>query len=128
MSAHTPGPWKFHMGDTIFAVSDDTILKRGMASKYRAIICRFDDSYDAVTKKQYEANAKLVASAPELFDKVTALESTQAGLVKVLNALIEETERIAKSCKEYDGPHTHALLMDSTKRARAALANAGKEK
>lgn len=44
-----------------------------------------------------------------------------AELEAALDALIKETERVAQSSKEYDDPHTHELLMDSTKRARQAL-------
>lgn len=45
-------------------------------------------------------------------------------LREALMALIDEVESVAETAKEYDDPHTHELLTDSTKRWRNELKDA----
>ncbi len=76
MSKHTPGPWRYGK------LSEEIIAGRG-----EAIACmptdRFDYAPDAA-RKQWEANARLIATAPELLESCKACLPVLGGLLPVI--------------------------------------------
>lgn len=68
MSRHTPGPW------TVTRVSKSTILKDLYVSASPERIARVVVPSTARDIREYEANARLIAAAPELMAAITKLE------------------------------------------------------
>lgn len=97
---HTPGPWK--VGEKFYGVTNQTW------------ICFTDDVFDyklatvyngtKITNDQVEANAKLIAAAPDLLEAcIMAFDNMQNGesktkyrLVTCLNALEEAIKKATK--------------------------------
>lgn len=69
MSKHTPGPWVVWDGNVkVYAgpVDENTTC---CISGYRCKIAECDDLYDEnMTEEEAEANARLIAAAPELLE------------------------------------------------------------
>ena len=67
---HTPGPWAVNYDDRngIYAVTDKPLRIQDGAQVYHSIkICAHDEcDYDSTSKNERAANARLIASAPDL--------------------------------------------------------------
>ena len=90
-AAHTPGPWYLNPRGWVVQSTGD-------------IVTRLECSYNK------EANARLIAAAPELLEALEGAEELAEGAIKLLRQLDMETGRIAAEC----------VLRD----ARAAIAKA----
>lgn len=86
MSQHTPGPWKVE--DGIFVVGPDRVSIFGGASTKRS-----DDVC--------EANARLIAAAPEMFEylcnlaRVWAMSQGENATLDILRALLAKVEGVS---------------------------------
>lgn len=85
MSAqHTPGPW-LHHGEVNLVNDTHSLFCGGVnpvGSKYIGDICyiQSSDHINGVTREEAEANARLIASAPDLLE---ALENLQTQIQQV---------------------------------------------
>ena len=68
MSTHTPGPWEFDL----VTLEVSALVDPDNSPNYYAPICKLDDEWAADFT---EANARLIASAPDLLAALTAIES-----------------------------------------------------
>ena len=77
---HTKGPWKFEIrdGQAMF-----TTIRDGQAMVVAGEL--YDEELDWVGEEEIEANARLIAKAPEMLDAITAyldaLESSPAHIL-----------------------------------------------
>jgi hypothetical protein len=82
MSAHTPGPWKFQANgtDTAFLIEGDGLLVASMSwhSSFRE---RFP------LRKESQANARLIAAAPELLAELCKAADTFADTARYFSLL-----------------------------------------
>ena len=68
---HTPGPWQAVEGDHGFEIE----AQQTGRNRYIAKVARFDNT-QINNKNPDEANARLIATAPELLDALIDLEAT----------------------------------------------------
>ena len=61
---HTPGPWRIEEDFAVENLSDPTYLK----IKGSHLICKLQVCDDADIRREQEANARLIAAAPELLE------------------------------------------------------------
>lgn len=83
MSAHTPGPWKidrYHPSRSPFGISRDT----GDAMQNKSVIN--SGGFARKATDEAEANARLIAAAPDLLEALTLLHNNLAEY-QVLNKL-----------------------------------------
>lgn len=68
MSKHTKGPWhcRFDAFEEVMSVTSDARLDEQMAE-----ICHVSVGYDEPFESEQQANARLIAAAPELLDALT---------------------------------------------------------
>jgi len=78
-AAHTPGPWYLNPRGWVVQSTGD-------------IVTRIECSYNK------EANARLIAAAPELLEALEGVEELAEGAIKLLRQLDMETGRIAAEC------------------------------
>lgn len=67
-NAHTPGPWRVNK-------KVNTSVEQATAPQGMVLICQCEDPDGARTNKEDEANARLIAAAPEL---LAAVEEAKA--------------------------------------------------
>lgn len=116
MSKHTPGPWKMRNRTGNHDWNNWRIAAEDGPGRVGGI-CRLDES---LTGEESEANARLIAAAPELLE---ALRET-------LEFAIEANNRIQppESKEEMEsGFGCNSWTVDVFKRARAAIAKATAE-
>lgn len=102
-SKHTPGPW-LQEGNWVYAEGDPIRLSGGKEIRPNAFTLSVSPGPDR-TREEAEANARLIAAAPELLE---ALECMIIGACAV--AVLHNGER--------------AVLQDAVNIARAAIAKA----
>lgn len=73
MSKHTSAPWR------IARVSKSTVLKDLYVSSTLGRIARVCVPYTAQSVEEYEANARLIASAPDLLDALEKISKMDVG-------------------------------------------------
>jgi hypothetical protein len=82
MTAHTPGPWgvsaELHNRDERFILSD------GEGGPVIAAVWPMGEDFDGTDDGTREANARLVAAAPELFEALRATSDDLADLSGLL--------------------------------------------
>lgn len=78
MSKHTPAPWhcKFDAFDEVLYVTSNERL-----NEQRAEICHVSVGYDEPFESEQQANARLIAAAPELLEVVRDLVTDGKGHV-----------------------------------------------
>lgn len=120
MNKHTPGPWKYLSDDgTIRATNSETIKTSNLMADYRGAIVadihysvNGDDGWPTLSRKraipEAEANAALIAAAPELAEALNNL----------LDDIISGLLNMSVTAAEIYGAK-------SIKAARAALKKAG---
>ena len=102
-SGYTPGPWKIH------PVDDTTVIDATGAE-----VAAIDGDYnDPDTWPLMEANARLIALAPEMADEIVRLRALNAELLAALKELADE---YANPYNESEGP--------AYQKARALIAKA----
>lgn len=102
MSKHTPGPW-FIEQTTVYALNKERI----QVNRFTASIDRgWGDDGKRIEQQEVEANAKLIAAAPEL-----------------LEALQDLADDIAERF-DMDSPSTNPGIKHCIDAARAAIAKA----
>jgi hypothetical protein len=93
---HTPGPWGVHNNE-VFAGPFKRI--KGGISGFRAHICEIDD-LDLDGIDEIEANARLIAAAPDLLEALhLLLDATYSDLVTI-DDLGRAEAAIAKATQE----------------------------
>ena len=113
MTEHTPGPWTLQAGRTIRTVSGEFYLSYGQDKHGNPLFRGFCE---------LDANARLIAAAPETAAERDRLKAEKAGLVEVLEDLTLWGEEYLASCKrEGSRPLINAARV---KRARAAIIKA----
>ncbi|HEY2105555.1 MAG TPA: hypothetical protein VGH29_07205 [Candidatus Binataceae bacterium] len=110
MSAHTPGPWSV---EDPFGPETLSIVPAGRPTYEWVFIasCTYDDQHErppTISEVERNANAKLIASAPDLIDALHGL----IGLVQLIIPTLAEPQRSAVA-------DNHRLVA-----ARAAIAKA----
>lgn len=109
MAKHTQGPW-------VTSATDDTVVVDATGLEVAAI----DGDYnDPDTWPQMEANARLIAAAPEMLE---ALKATVASLVAAVSLLKRGSKKAAPSNTVFD-----MMVSDYEKAVelgRAAIINA----
>jgi hypothetical protein len=73
-AAHTPGPWSWKIEPQAYPESDDADLPAVVRSANGKEVVTIYERY--CTDGDYEANARLIAAAPDLLDALKRLEST----------------------------------------------------
>ena len=90
---HTKGPWKFEVRDYQAMV---TAIRDGQAMVVAGEL--YDDELDWVGEEEIEANARLIAKAPEMLDAITAyldaLESSPAHILGCVSCTPGETRTV----------------------------------
>ena len=110
MSAHTPGPWKFEVGDNYYISSP--LLPREFPHKFKSESTGDFVAYIGNHAPDFgEANARLIAAAPDMYE---ALKATLRELTACANQLT------ALGYASRDGGSVHSAQQE----ARAALAKA----
>lgn len=99
-SKHTPGPWTYQEDSDAY-----THIVRGPNNRF---ICQLNQS----TSAEIEANARLIATAPELLDAL--IEAVDCGMVPISSA-------------KDGGASTHSRQVRCADMIRAALAKAAGE-
>lgn len=91
MNKHTPGPWVVDHGGTkghIKSISRSlTPIGKGTKNEYipTPTICRYDGVLvvaDTLTKQEKQANARLIAAAPEMLEALESARDTISYLKK----------------------------------------------
>ena len=93
---HTPGPWKaviasYSEDNLSWLACADVVTPRG------ATLVRFEGTQDYQKNDEYEANARLIAAAPELAEEVqTLLDVIERGTEtpEDLEGIIENAKRV----------------------------------
>lgn len=97
MSSHTKGPWKFN-GKSQKGNSHFNVIGTNLGGMYKVARCPFNDEYD---QKESEANAKLIAAAPEmaeLLDKFATLNENYpafksiSGLILIAREILTQLD------------------------------------
>lgn len=93
MSGHTPGPW------TVTRVSKSTILKDLYVSASPERIARVVVPSTSKDIGEYEANARLIAAAPDLLEALKDLREAikSRGVISTVKALTKTDAAIAKT-------------------------------
>ena len=120
---HTPGPW--------FAVpygdGHDTVICEDEAGNQRIAFMAIPGSRDEQSRRkkwaEIKANARLIAAAPDMATRITALEAREAELVERLSNASEELEyfvEFARRQSEFEGDADAGFAV--VREARATLA------
>ena len=115
MSNHTPGPWK-HIEGTASIMAHKTVANDSEGYDYDvAQVERIDGAYSAKNDPESQANARLIAAAPELLE----------ALNKLVTAL-EQSRRVVHIGGAHDKYEIayHIGADNPVRRARAAIVNA----
>ena len=111
MSKHTPGPWFVQDGYlTIYNLSEGTVGTTCAIAK----VLREQPGDD-----QAEANARLIAAAPELLEACEAAIRYDA----VIQTCANDPERMSSACTA-EGDDLDGLYNDWIRKARAAIRKA----
>jgi hypothetical protein len=91
-ATHTPGPWS--LNDFVFSKDKPIALPIGLGTNQRA----FGLSYD-MGKEESEANARLIASAPDLLSALVRLvgEARAAGIIPQEDCIVQADAAIRKA-------------------------------
>ena len=105
MSGHTPGPWR-----AVIEQKQPQILYRGLictiehGDGYKAVVT--DGKQETSWKNEWEANAHLIAAAPETAAERDRLKEANADLLAALEVAYELMAKVEESAVEhtlYDG-------------------------
>lgn len=93
MSKHTPGLWKFN-GKSQSGKLNFNIIGTHLGGIYKIARVPFNNEYD---EKEAEANAKLIAAAPEMLQMLKVISRIENGAFSLKSFQIERLKRdIAK--------------------------------
>ena len=74
MSKHTPGPWKCGMDETMGRYS---IFERSKGRESEVAFCNWYLGSSAIGERIAEANARLIAAAPDLLEACLTILNTE---------------------------------------------------
>jgi len=121
-SPHTPGPWR-----AVIESDQPQILYKGIictvesGSGYKAVVT--DGPQETCLANEWEANARLIARAPEMDAKIKELEATNADLLAALQALVESFNEPEDGSGD---DNLESYFRGPVKQARAAIERATK--
>ena len=111
---HTPGPWKLQAGRSIKTISGEFYLSYGQDRHGNPNFRNFCE---------LDANARLIAAAPETAAERDRLKAEKAELVEALERLEDYTSRATNDLNDQDTGWYYQLIA-ATQKARAAIAKA----
>ena len=90
--AHTPGPWTIHES----ALSSSLVKELHIGTPTRTAACVYDDCAAGVlVRSEVEANARLIAAAPDLLAALYSIATDPSAIYSGANAHIGDIARAA---------------------------------
>lgn len=92
-AAYTPGPWRANLTPYYTGIyATEKVISVTEDKDQPLLICRFNfGSLNTKVQKEFQANAYLVAAAPELFQSLRSLRNDIYGWLDLHTPLIRQT-------------------------------------
>lgn len=104
MAEQTPGPWAVDYGGPIRVMASD--------ARQICVLPTFD-------RARAVANARLIASAPDMASRIAELEAERDRLRDALRTALDEWQSFVES--DYEGTQSYRPMMDAVDAVRIAL-------